>query len=429
MYVLCVCVLVNSRNEMILLSCRSSWWSPFSPSATKSHTLFFIHICLWFCFPKLRWQLVWIQAVQLINHVQVKDRSKRGKSTLISFISSCEQSACIRSVYIPFSESRDRNVFLSLLTLTICHTNSNCLTRCFLPPHKPHVKKQATGEELKRAKKQIYLPAEYTEEHHGHPHHHHPDAHFPANNAHHHHGTDQTDHTVDSHTHTITQPQKVILKSEHVDTSHQRTVKTEAVPGGYRTVVHTALNPIPTIHSHHGSAAYYAPHASHPGYPSSDYVRYYAKYTSNGGSPSDAAHSYYRDHNGHLYNYDVEPRYVQGKPNPNPLNYVPNPLADALHDADIPSSFSSGSSSVSSSSSSSTRSSKYHSFHPDLLASDRNFIAAGNSFHSRVETGTVDSPSGKGPHVGFYYGNRGMGGRIAVGDRLFRFWRFFRNHQ
>lgn len=218
------------------------------------------------------------------------------------------------------------------------------------------------------------------------------------------------------------------MKTEHVDTSQQRTVKTEAVPGGVRTVVHTSLNPVPSIHSHHetGSSAYYhthpAPHKAPPGFPSSDYVKYYAKYTSNGGSPQEAAHSYYRDHNGHLYNYDVEPRFAdpayvrslhtQGTVPP----YVPDPVADALHDADLPSS-----SSGTSSSGSSSRSSAYHAFHPDPYASQRNTVQAGNQFHSRINTGRVDSPSGKGPHHGFYFGDQENAGRIIVGDRVLRF--------
>ena len=259
---------------------------------------------------------------------------------------------------------------------------------------------------LKRQKKETeYFRIENPEEHHGHPHHHHPDAHFPGNTDHHHHGTDQTDHThdhtVNTHSHTVAvvpPPKRVIVSTDHVDTTHRQVTRTDEVkqsPTQYRTVVHTSLNPSP-IHLHHDSHTDPAPHKSPPGYPSSDYVSYYAKYTSRGGSPTEAAHSYYRDHAGHLYNYDVEPRFaapkyvaaahVQGIVHSSPSSSL------ALHDADVPSS-----------------------------SSSRNYVAAGNSFHSRIENGPVDSPSGKGPHHGYYFGSDPNGGKLLVGNKVIRF--------
>jgi len=274
---------------------------------------------------------------------------------------------------------------------------------------------------LKRDKKQTeFFRIENPEEHHGHPHHHHPDAHFPGNPYHHHHGTEQTDHTIPhTHDHTVTSyrtvavvppPKRVIVKTEHVDTSHRQVTQTEHVkhsPPVYRTVVHTNLNTAP-IHLHHSvhDHLHPAPHKSPPGYPSSDYVSYYSKYTSRGGSPTEAAHSYYRDHAGHLYNYDVEPRFadpkyvavahVQGRVSSSLSAPFPAPFP-ALHDADVPSA------------------------QRDPLASARNYVAAGNSYHSRMNTGPVDSPSGKGPHHGYYFGSHPDGGKILVGNRVIKY--------
>ena len=192
-------------------------------------------------------------------------------------------------------------------------------------------------------------------------------------------------------------PKRVITNTEHVDTTHRQTIRTEDVkhsPTQYRTVVHTSLNPNP-IHLHHSDVV----HKSPPGHPSSDYVSYYAKYTSRGGSPSEAAHSYYRDHAGHLYNYDVEPRFAA--PKYVKATHVQGIVVDppslspqtALHDADIPS----------------------------AQKDSRNYVAAGNSYHSRMNTGPVDSPSGKGPHHGYYFGEDPEGGKILVGNRVIRY--------
>lgn len=44
-------------------------------------------------------------------------------------------------------------------------------------------------------------------------------------------------------------------------------------------------------------------------------------------------------------------------------------------------------------------------------------VAAGNGYHQRVESGVVESPSGPGPHYGFYYGSDPNGGKLYVGNR------------
>ena len=202
----------------------------------------------------------------------------------------------------------------------------------------------------------------------------------------------------------------MLLETEHVDTSHRLSTQTEHEKPA---TVHTVVSP--AVHSYVTGAHYYSPdspihvhhpdpppHKAPPGFPSSDYVRYYAKYTSRGGDPQEAAHSYYRDHAGHLYNYDVEPRFAAPRyvAEAHVRGILPASLPLAvLHDADSPSL-------------SSPR---------DPLASARNVVAAGNNFHFRLETGPVSSPSGKGPHHGFYYGTDPEGGKLLVGNRVIRY--------
>lgn len=159
-----------------------------------------------------------------------------------------------------------------------------------------------------------------------------------------------------------------------------------AVAHGHEGHIHHADEPSHDHLIHHGPADP-TPHVAPPGYPSSDYVKYFAKFTSRGGDPKEAAHSYYRDRAGHLYNYDVEPEFAAPR------------QVKLAHIQGTPSRASI----------------------PDPHSSERNYVAAGKNFHSRVATGSVQSPSGNGPHHGYYFGNDAKGGKLLVGDTQIRF--------
>lgn len=128
-------------------------------------------------------------------------------------------------------------------------------------------------------------------------------------------------------------------------------------------------------------------HVLRPG----DFAKYFAQYTSRGGDPKEAAHSYYRDHHGHVANYDVEPEYAQ--PRQVRIDHLKGKAASAALTATAADHVTT-----------------------DPHASQRNFVQAGNGFHSRVNTGKVPSPSGNGPHHGFYFGDQPNGGKLLVGD-------------
>ncbi|KAI1293751.1 hypothetical protein HDE_06386 [Halotydeus destructor] len=232
----------------------------------------------------------------------------------------------------------------------------------------------------KREKKQTrefeFFKADAPESHHGHGHHHHPDAHFTHGN-HEHVGTDQV---------FPAKPSLLVVRTEHKEPE----VKVIAVQPERVAHYHhrEEVSHIPNGHVHHSDSIVHVhpeAHKAPPGYPSSDYTKYFAKYTSRGGDPKEAAHSYYRAHDGHLYNYDVEPEFT-----------APRQVKLAHIRAEAP------------------RSSPSRS-------SQRNFVASGRSYHSSASTGEVDSPSGRGPITGFYFGNQPLGGRLLAGDTQIRF--------
>lgn len=234
------------------------------------------------------------------------------------------------------------------------------------------------------------------EAHHGHYHH----QHDPSRD--HDHSNDH--HAIHTHQHPVR-----IVKTEHVDTEH-RTRTSHARPGivgepvaVYRTVV----DPI-HVHEHHPNDARQphlhdadpglsGPLAAPPGYPSSDFVKYFAKYTSRGGGAKEAPHSYYRAHNGHLNNYNVEPEHSAPR------------SVKAQHVGATPYLVSDG------------RSDSLLLPPPVHVPPPTAAIAAGNHFHARIENGQVESPSGNGPHYGYYYGDDPKGGRLLVGHRQFNF--------
>ena len=236
------------------------------------------------------------------------------------------------------------------------------------------------------------------EAHHGHYHHRH-----DPNHDHDHSGNHHSSHT---HDHPVR-----IVKTEHVDTEHRTRTSTRSNP----TVVHEVRQPVAVfrtetnpihVHEHHPYDSR-TPHlhdadppaaiAAPPGYPSTDYVKYFAKYTSRGGAAKEAPHSYYRAHNGHLNNYNVEPEYSA------PGN------VKAGHVGAIPYVVSNG------------RSSALVIPPPVEVPAPTAAIGAGHNYHARIENGQVASPSGNGPHYGFYYGNDPHGGKLLVGHRQLSF--------
>lgn len=237
------------------------------------------------------------------------------------------------------------------------------------------------------------------EAHHGHYHHKH--------DPNHDHDHSNLHHSSHSHSHPVR-----IVKTEHEDTEHRTRITTHRKPNIFHegnrpvAIVRAASNPI-HVHEHHPYDSR-TPHlhdadphpgaiAAPPGYPSSDYVKYFAKYTSRGGAARDASHSYYRAHNGHLNNYNVEPEY--SAPQPVKAAHVgarPYVVSDGYSSAlvlpppvDVPAPTAS--------------------------------IGAGHNYHARIENGQVSSPTGNGPHYGFYYGNDPNGGKLVVGHRQLNF--------
>lgn len=262
------------------------------------------------------------------------------------------------------------------------------------------------------------------EAHHGHYHHQH-DPNQDHDHSNHHHATHTHQHPVR------------IVKTEHVDTEHRTRTTSHVKPSIEPvTVYRSVANPI-HVHEHHpndarqphlhdadpahsgpvasndarqphlhdADPAHSVPVAAPPGYPSSDFVKYFAQYTSRGGAAKEAPHSYYRAHNGHLNNFNVEPEHSAPQ------------AVKAHHVGATPYLVSDGRSA------SLLLPPPVHLPPPTTvhLPQPTTAIAAGNHFHSRIQNGQVQSPSGNGPHYGFYYGDDPKGGRLLVGHRQLNF--------